>query len=157
MAAIACIAALVSAYAVVWLGGAVEVLTFDDDVRGRGCIHVSSWSAVTIGTEVDRWTTGGLGFRPGVVCAELSGAAQLSPDDLAPRSLSLLTSDGTVDDAARTGAVQRQLSTADVVSTLFAILTGAVVGTVTFEELRHRRKEQQWAAERSEGLVSGSR
>lgn len=61
------LAALAVAYAVLWLGGAVEVLTHDEAPPGPECYGWLESNRTTY-EEAGKWVGGGVLGRPGKVC-----------------------------------------------------------------------------------------
>lgn len=82
-----CVAGLVAGYAVMWLGGAVELLTQDEIPDGPTCYQFLAVgrSDAAVGEEADRWLGGSWPGRPGRVCVvEPSDAAMFSAEELGP-------------------------------------------------------------------------
>lgn len=123
----------VAAYAVLWIGGAIEILTYEDSSPGTSCIVATSISSTEVGEEQDRWIGGGLLWRPGVVCAVRAPSDTLETTDAAATPPT---------QAASPPAYRyedRRLTQADVLSALFAALTVAIVAVVVEQRLARRR------------------
>lgn len=116
---------VLAAYAVLWLGGAVEILTYQDATPGSSCTivrSITSPSSAEVGQEVDRWIEGGLLWRPGVVCVPRPAPrTSISPDERAQLS---------EPEEWWPSYEDRRLSQADVLSLIFAALvfTAAAAG-----------------------------
>lgn len=121
------LAPVVVAYAVLWIGGALEILTLDADAPGPTCRERSSVSSVRLGRESDRWVGGGLLWRPGVVCVVPATPPQ-SVDPGSPFAPEV------VDEEAR------QLSIAEMLSLLAAAVAFIVVAITVDERLDVRRR-----------------
>lgn len=106
------------AYAVLWLGGAAEILTFTDELPGDAC-PIMSDSGRREGREVDLWVGGGLLGRPGVVC---------EADALLHRG------------AVIEGGQERRLTQADFLSLVLAGLVFVVAGIVASESRNQERR-----------------
>jgi hypothetical protein len=125
---------VLAAYAVLWLGGAVEILTYQDATPGSSCAivrNMTSPSEADVGREVDRWIGGGLLWRPGVVCVPRPAPrASVSADERAQLAEPEEWSPPYED---------RRLSQADVLSLIFAALVFTAVAAGV--EARFRRSE----------------
>ena len=106
------------AVAVLWLGGAVEILTYDDGEPGDECWAVDGSTGVP-GRETDRWVGGGLLGRPGVVCE-----SELEVETLSGSAV----------------MVDRYFTHADALSAVLAVLAFVVTSVVVSEELRPERR-----------------
>ncbi len=106
------------AVAVLWFGGAVEILTYDDGEPGDECWAVDGSTGVP-GRETDRWVGGGLLGRPGVVCEAFSKVNG---------------------EPVPTGLVDRYFTPADGLSAALAVVAFIAASIVVFERLRPERR-----------------
>ena len=106
------------AVALLWLGGAVEILIFDDGEPGDECWAVDGSTAAP-GREVDRWIGGGMFGRPGAVCEAISKVNG---------------------EPVPTGLVDRHFTHADALSAVLAAIAFVVASIVVFEKLRPERR-----------------
>lgn len=130
--------ASVAAYAVLWLGGALE-LQFPEEGMGDGpeCWEMLAAGSSTAarGTEGERWLGGGILGRPGRVCVVTpEDAAVFSPEELGPELTAAF---------ARGDVAFPILSDLDIASGLAApvtFLVVAVIGCVVGERRGRARR-----------------
>lgn len=124
---------VVAAYAVLWVGGAIEVPTYEDASADSSCTIVTSISSAEVGQEENRWIGGGILGRPGVVCVpQPPPRSSLSPADRADLSSSEEWTPPYED---------RRLTQADVLSAIVAGLV-FVVAAVGVEQWFRRADER---------------
>lgn len=128
---------VVAAYAVLWVGGAIEILTYKDASADSSCTIVTSISSAEVGQEESWWVGGGVLGRPGVVCVpQPAPRSSLSPAGRADLSSPEEWTPPNVD---------RRLTQADVLSAILAVLV-FVVAAVGVEHLFRRSDERSRSA-----------
>lgn len=128
---------IVAAYAVLWVGGAVEILTYTDASADSACTIVTSISSAEVGQEENRWVGGGILGRPGVVCVpQPAPRSSLSPTERADLSSPEEWTPPYED---------RRLTQADVLSAIVAVLV-FVVAAVGVEHWFRRADERSRSA-----------
>lgn len=128
---------IVAAYAVLWVGGAVEILTYTDASPGSACTIVTSISSAEIGLgqEENRWIGGGILGRPGVVCVpQPAPRSSLSPTERADLSSPEEWTPPHED---------RRLTQADVLSAIVAVLVFVVAAVGVEHWFRRTDKQSQ--------------